>query len=233
MEKQLGNSGKRKKPFWPKPAHQAQPRVPAPTRLPPLTGEWSLSTADCPALSSLSLTRCPVGPSCRRWFLRPRAPLPSLPRGPALPDAESLPCAPVLSLSLRCGPPLSVLPSPRPPWTSERALAHVVGILGYITFPTPQLLFEPRPCPHSLPHLISRSPAPTRALLMPPDLTRDPRPPPRPSSSPETALSHPELRPEVRHLCPCLVSPSSVVAVCRARAVTGQISLAQCPHVGP
>jgi hypothetical protein len=46
-----------------------------------------------------------------------------------------------------------------------------------------------------------------RALLMPPDLVGDPRPPPRPSSSPETAPSHLELRPEVRHPCPCSISP--------------------------
>ncbi|KAL5654374.1 hypothetical protein ACJX0J_033693, partial [Zea mays] len=70
--------------------------------------------------------------------------------------------------------------------------------------------FEPRPCPHSLPHLISRSPAPARALLTPPDIVRDPCPPPRPSSSPDTAPSHPELHPKVRHLYPCSVSPISL-----------------------
>jgi hypothetical protein len=96
MEKKLGNSRKRKNPFWPKQAHQAQPHAPA--RLPPLTGGPRLSAADCPTLSSLPLARCTMGPSCRRRFLRPRAPLPSLPRGPALPNAEPLPCAPVLSL---------------------------------------------------------------------------------------------------------------------------------------
>jgi hypothetical protein len=134
-----------------------------------------------------------------------RAPLPSLPRGPVLPDAKPLPRAPLLSLSLRRGPSLSAPPSPRPPWTSERALAHVAGILGHVALPTPQLLLSPRSCPHSLPHLISRSPALARALLTPPDITRDPRLPPRPSSSPEIAPSHPELRPKVRHLCPCSV----------------------------
>jgi hypothetical protein len=114
------------------------------------------------------------------------------------------------SLSLRRGPPLSASPSPRPPWTSERALAHVVGILGHVALPTPQLLFEPRPCPHSLPRLISCSLALARALLTPPDLAGDPRPPPRPSSSPETAPSHPELHLEVGHLCPCSVFPISL-----------------------
>jgi hypothetical protein len=140
----------------------------------------------------------------------PHGPLPSLPHGPVLPGAEPLSCTPLLSL--RRGPSLSAPPSPRPPWTSERALAHVTGILGHVTLPTPQLLFEPCPCPHSLPRLISCSPALARALLTPPDLSRDPRPPPRPSSSPETAPSHPELRPEVRHLCPFSVSPISLYA---------------------
>jgi hypothetical protein len=111
------------------------------------------------------------------------------------------PCAP--SLSLRRGPSLSVPPSPRLRWTSERALAHVARILGHVALPTPQLLLSPRPCPRSLPRLISRSPALARALLTPPDLAGDPRLPPRPSSSPKTAPSHPE----VRHLYPCPVSP--------------------------
>jgi hypothetical protein len=71
----------------------------------------------------------------------------------------------------------------------------------------PSLSAPPRPCPHSLPRLILRSPALARALLTLPDLAGDPRPPPRPSSLQETAPSHPELRPEVRHLYPCSVSP--------------------------
>jgi hypothetical protein len=75
--------------------------------------------------------------------------------------------------------------------------------------------------------------------------SRDPRPLPRPSSSPETVPSHPKLRPEVRHLCLCLISPSSLCArpilaspvlgrggpTCRA--VVGQFSPVQCPGVGP
>jgi hypothetical protein len=97
------------------------------------------------------------------------------------------------------------------PAVDERARTRARRrIHGHVALPTPQLLFEPRPCPHSLPCLISRSPAHARALLTPPDLTGDPRPPPRPSSSSETAPSHPELRPEVRHLCPCSVSPISL-----------------------
>jgi hypothetical protein len=222
----------------PGPATRARARAPAAPerRAPPVSDRLSH------ALFSLSLACCPVGPSCRRRFPRPRAPLPSLPRGPALPDAESLPRAPILSL-FAPWPPLSAPPSPLLSWTSERALAHVARILGHVALPTPQLLFEPRPRPHSLPRLNSHSPALSRALLTPSDLAGDPRPPPRPSSSPETAPSHPELCPEVRHLCSCSVSPislgqfrlrwSSAVVVCHARAVTDQISPAQCPRVGP
>jgi hypothetical protein len=73
----------------------------------------------------------------------------------------------------------------------------------------PSSLFEPRPSPHSLPHLNSHSPALAHAA----HLAGDPRPPPRPSSSPETVPSHPELRPEVRHPCPCSVSP--ILLCCR------------------
>jgi hypothetical protein len=211
MEKQLGNSGKRKKPFWPKPAHQAQSRAPVPARLPPLTGGPRMSAADCLVLSSLSLSLAAQWGRVVGAGFFARAPLfPLCLAGPALQGAEPLPHAPILSLCH--GPPLSALPSPRPSWTSERALAHFAGILGHVALPTPQLLFEPRPRPHSLPRLISSSPAPARALLTLPDLGGDPRLPPRPSSSLETAPSQSELRPEVRHLCPCSVSP---ISLCR------------------
>jgi hypothetical protein len=228
MEKELGNSGKRKSHSGPNQPSSAQSGR-APALLLPL------SATVCPALPSLPLARCTVGPTCRRQLLRPRVPLPSLSCGPVLPGAEPLPARP-FSLSLRCGPSLSAPPSSRPPWTSKRALAHVAGILGHVALPTPQLLLSPRPCPHSLPRLISRSPAVARALLTPSDLAGDPRPPPWPSSSPETAPSHPELRPEVRHLYraqfPQLrpvvgqfrLCRSLAVAVRRARAVTGPIS---------
>jgi hypothetical protein len=57
----------------------------------------------------------------------------------------------------------------------------------------PQLLFEPHPRPHSLPRLISRSPAPARALPTPSDLAGDPCSPPRSSSSPEATPSAPSF----------------------------------------
>jgi hypothetical protein len=165
-----------------------------------------VSAADCLALSSLSRS-LPSGAE-----LSAPVSSPARPSSLSASWARSARCRAVAprarSLSQRRGPPLSALRSPRPSWTSERALAHIVRILGHVALPTHQLLFEPRPSPHSLPHLISRSPA--RALLTLLDLTGDPRPPPRPSSSPETTSSRPELHPEVRHLCPCSVSPISL-----------------------
>jgi hypothetical protein len=72
--------------------------------------------------------------------------------------------------------------------------------------------------------------APT--LPSPPDAARDPRPLPRPSSSPETAPSLPELRPKVRHLCPCLIS---LVSLC-ARPILASLVLGRggspCSHGG-
>jgi hypothetical protein len=94
MEKQLRNSGKRKKPIWPKLAHQARSRAPAPARLLPLTGGPCLSAPVCPAPSSLSLSlslAAKWGQAVSAGSLRPRAPLPSLPRWPGLPVAEPLP----------------------------------------------------------------------------------------------------------------------------------------------
>jgi hypothetical protein len=89
MEKQLRNSGKRKKPKQPSRPSSAQPgRAPAP----PVSGNF------CPACS-LPPSLCPVEPGYRHRFLRPRAPLPSLPCGPALPGAEPLPRALTLSLA--------------------------------------------------------------------------------------------------------------------------------------
>jgi hypothetical protein len=98
MEKQLGNSGKRKKPFWPKPAHEARARALAtPERRTPPVG------ANLPrALLSLFLSLAAEwGRDVGAGSLRSSAPLPSLPRGPALPDTEPLPPrAHSLSLSL-------------------------------------------------------------------------------------------------------------------------------------
>jgi hypothetical protein len=197
---------KKEKPFWPKPAQLGPARPHARAHAAP--DRRALPVLACQRQfvprSLHPRARCPVGPICRRQLLHSRVPLLSLSRGPVLPGAESLPRAPLLSLSLRRGPSLSAPPSPRPPWTSECALAHVAGILGHVDLRTPQLLLSPCPCPHSLPCLISRSPALARALLMPPDLAEDPRPPPRPSASREATPIDPELRSEVRLPPPCL-----------------------------
>ena len=129
--------------------------------------------------------------------------------GPLFQSSSRYPRASVLSLSLSLGrgPALSAPPSPRPPWTSARALAHVAGNLGHVVLPHVPALFEHRLHPHSLPHLISRSLALASALSTPSDLAGDSRPPPRSSSSPEATPSDPELRPEVRHPSPRLFSP--------------------------
>jgi hypothetical protein len=167
-----------------------------------LTDGIHLSAATpSPTLSSLSLSRCPVGPSYRCQFLCPRAPLLSLLCGPVLLVVEPLPRALALSLAVPWASPVSsALPAlavdqrartrrnPRPQRLPTR----------------PSSLFEPRPRLHSLPHLISCSPAPARALPTSSDLAGDLRPPPRSSSSPEATPSDPELRPEVRHPPPCL-----------------------------
>jgi hypothetical protein len=69
----------------------------------------------------------------------------------------------------------------------------------------PQLLFEHRPRPHSLPHPILHILTLSRALPTPFNLARDPRPPCQSSSPPEAAPGHPELHPEVIHPFPCSV----------------------------
>jgi hypothetical protein len=141
-----------------------------------------------------------VGPRFRRRVFCPRAPLLSLLWGPILPVVELSPPR-ARPLSLRCRPPLLAPPSSCPPWTSACALAHVTGIVGHDAHPRAPAPFR---APHSLPHLISRSPAPARALPTPSDLAGDPRPPPRSSSSQEATPSDPELHPKVRHPPPCL-----------------------------
>jgi hypothetical protein len=195
MEKQLGNSGKRKSSPA-RPSQAARPRH--------LTGGFHLSAATPSPACPLSPSLCLVGPSCRRQFLRPRAPLLSLLCGLVLPVVELLPprtcplslCAVGLPCQL-CPPRACRGParahSRTSPESSATTPAHA-----------PQLHFEPRPRTHSLPRLISHSLAPARALPTPSDLAGDPLSPPWSSSSPEATPSDPELRPEVRHPPPCL-----------------------------
>jgi hypothetical protein len=130
-----------------------------------------------------------------------RALPPSLAAQWGQPVAESLPRMPLSSLSPPWACPVSSAPS-RLPWTGACALAHVARFLGHDARPAPFL--EPRQCPAHTPCLISLSFTLSRALPTPPAAAGDPRPRSQPSSSPETAPSLLELRPEVRHssLCP-------------------------------
>jgi hypothetical protein len=154
---------------------------------------------------SLSLSACwgqPVGAS----FLRPRAPYLYL-AGLGRQSPSRCPACP-FPLSLRRGPALSAPPPPRSPWTGACALTHVAGFLGHdVTHAPPALFLRPRQCPALTPCLISHTLALSRALPSPPDIAGDPRPRSRPSSSPETAPSLPELRSEVRHPPSCPISP--------------------------
>eukprot|EP00267_Zea_mays_P054476 XP_020407715.1 vegetative cell wall protein gp1-like [Zea mays] len=77
----------------------------------------------------------------------------------------------------------------------------------------PQLPFEHRPHPFSLPSLISSKLTISRALLLPLILAGVPRPSCRPSSPSEAARSHTELRPEPTFLFLFLpTAPASVFA---------------------
>jgi hypothetical protein len=157
-----------------------------------LTGRPRLSaTAFSPTLSlSLSLALCPLGPTCRRQLLHPRASLFSLSRGPALPSAKPLPARP-FSLSASWTLPVSSALT-----LDQRVRTRACRRISWPQPPPTHLdpFLEPRQCPHSLPRLISHSITLSRALPMPLDAAGDPRPRSRPSISPETAPSLPELR---------------------------------------
>jgi hypothetical protein len=132
----------------------------------------------------------------------PAPPPLSLSRGPGSPVAESLPRASPF-LSLRRGPSLSVPPALAVDRRVRTRARH------WISRPRrppmrPAPFLEPRHCPALGPRLISHGFALSRALPTPPAAAGDPRPRSQPSSSPETALGLPELRPEVRLLPPCL-----------------------------
>jgi hypothetical protein len=203
MEKQLGNSGKRKKAKQPSRPSSAQPgRAPAPPDrwVPPDSGNplprapsLTLSLPSGARLSApVSSPACPSSLSALRARFASRRVV-----TPARPSSLSVPWACAVS---------SAFPAPAVDQRA-RALAHVAGNLGHIVCPCVPALFEHRPHPHSLPRLISRSPALASALPTPSDLAGDPCPPPQSSSSPEATPSDPELRPELRHSSPRLFSP--------------------------
>jgi hypothetical protein len=160
----------------------------------------------------------PVGAS----FLRPFAL--SLSRGPSSPVPSRCPRTSPF-LSLRCGPAVSVPPSPLSPWTGECALAHVAGFLSHDARPRAQLPFlEPRQCPAHTPRLTSLDFTLFRVLPTPLAAARDLLPRSRPSSSPETTPSLPELRHEVRHPSSC---PISSIVPC-ARPISPSPVLGRC-----
>jgi hypothetical protein len=168
-------------------------------RTPPVSGS---SPSHALPLSLSAHWGQPVGAS----FLHPRAPSLSLSRGPRSPVTELLPCAPLSSLSAPWACPVSSAPSALAmDWrVRTRARLRISRPRHPPTRPAPFL--EPRQCPAHTPRLISLSFTLSRALLTPPAAAGDPRPCSRPSSSPETAPSLTELRPEVRHLSPCPIS---------------------------
>jgi hypothetical protein len=209
MEKELENiekkKKKRKQPSRPtKPSQAVRPRC--------LTGGPRLSTAVLPRAcpSPLSLA-AQWGQPVDASFLHPHAPSLSLSRGPGSPVAEPLPRAPLSSLSAPWACPVSSSPSALAVdrHVRTRARRRISRPRRPPTRPTPFL--EPRQCPVHTPRLISLSFTPSRPLPTSPAAVGDPRPRSRPSSSPETAPSLPELYPKVRHPSPC---PISSIAPC-------------------
>jgi hypothetical protein len=135
----------------------------------------------------------------------------SLSRGPGSPVAESLPRAPLSSLSAPWACPISSAPFALAvdQHVRTRARRRIYRPRRPPTRLAPFL--EPQWCPAHTPRFISLSFTLSRALPTPPHVAGDPRPRSRPSNSLETAPSLPELRPEVRHLCSCSIS---LVAPC-------------------
>jgi hypothetical protein len=179
--------------------NSAQPgRAPQPPRR--MTGKPRLSAAALSPACSPSLARCLVGPTCRRRFLHPRAPPLSLPCGPGSLVTEPLPRASPF-LSLRCGPACQT-PPPRP--RRGPASAHSCTSLDFsATTPAhaPISLVRAPPVPRARPppHF-----AQLRSLSRFAHAAGETRPHSRPSSSPETAPSLPELHLEVRLPPSCL-----------------------------
>jgi hypothetical protein len=151
------------------------------------------------------------GRSVGASFIHLRAPSLSLSRGPGSPVAEPLPRTPLPSLS---APWASLVSSAFFALAADRrvrtrARRRISRPRRPPTRPAP--FIRPCQCPMLTPHLILRSFTLSRALPTPPAAAGDPCSRSRPSSSPETAPSLPELRLEVRHPSPC---PISLIAPC-------------------
>jgi hypothetical protein len=210
IEKELENPEKRKRESSPVgPLSLARPRARAPAlpnrRTPPVNGSSPL-----PLSLSLSLSA--------RWGQSIGASFPLPARSPSLSVSRTR----IASRRAVARTPLSSLPMPWASLVSSAFSALAVDrrvrtcarrrVSRPRRPPTRPIPFiEPCQCPAHNPHLISHSFTLSRALPSPPATAGDPRPCPRPSSSPETGPSLPELRPEVRNLCPC---PISLIALC-------------------
>jgi hypothetical protein len=196
IEKELENpekKEKRKQPSRPtKPSQAARPRR--------LTGESRLSAAVLPRARPPSLARCLVGPISRRQFPLPARSL-SVSRARITSHRAVAPRAP-FSLSAPWACPISSAHSALP--MDRRVRTRARHRIPQPRRPPTRLapFIEPRQCPPHTPHLISHSFTLSRVLPTLSAAAGDPRPRSWPSSSPETAPSLPELRPEVRHPSP-------------------------------
>jgi hypothetical protein len=201
-------------------------RVPAPPDrwAPPVSGGFLHRALSSP------LSLCLVGSVCQRQSPSPTHPCQR---------SESFPPR-ICSLSLHHGTSLSALSFPR---TAVDQRTRTPRTLATSPAHAPQLPFEYRPHPLSLPYLISRKLTLSRALPLP--LTEVSCPLCRPSSQSEVAPSLLERRPEVRSLLPCSVSFNSTSSwpICPCRSSTalahrlhtaaGQIGPISCPYAGP
>jgi hypothetical protein len=163
IEKELENLEKRKNAKQPKPAQlsPARPRARAPAppdrQAPPVSGD-SLSRA-----LSLVLAPCPLGPTCRRRFLHPRAPPLSASRARFASSWAVVPSTPFLSHCAVDLPVRSALPVPAVDRRVRiRARRRISRPRRPPTRPAPFL--EPHQCLHSLPRLILHNIALSRAL---------------------------------------------------------------------
>jgi hypothetical protein len=206
MEKELENPEKKKRIKQPSRPKSVQPgRAPACPRC--LIGGPRLSAAD-PLSRARSLSRAlPAGANLSAPVFFTRALPLSLSHGPRSPVAEPLPRAPLSSLSALWACPVSFAPSTLA--VDRRVRTHARRRISRPRRPPtcPAPFLEPRQCPAHTPRLISLSFTISRALPTPPAAAGNPRLRSRPSSSPETTPSLPELRPEVRHPSSCPISP--------------------------
>jgi hypothetical protein len=148
-----------------------------------------------------------VGPTYRRQFPSPVRSLSlSLSRGPSSPVPSGCPRAsPFLSLRAWACLVGSAFPALA---MDRRVRTHARRRVSRPRRPPmrPAPLFRAPPVPRANPRLTSLDFILSCALPMLPAAVGDPRPHSRPSSSPETAPSLPELHPEVRHLSQCPIS---------------------------